>query len=513
MSSRPSRMMGLAAAALLVAGPAVAQKAKNTVRYPIEEAGSTIDRYEAPGSFANHWEPTVFDNLISFDPKKGQFVPAIAKSWAQPDELTYEFELRDDVKFHDGQKLTADDAVYTLTYLTDPKVKLRYKQSWSWIKSIEKTAPNKFRIVAKQPDPDGLMWLAFGTPIYPKHLHEPIAASEKSTFGAKPVGTGPYRIVQMDKNVGVVAERYADFVPGAMKARPQVGRIVAEPMEDAGTQVAALLTDRVDVVANLPIDQAMALKDTGRFDVMLSPPRLGYIYLMYPTFAWTNAKQLADPRVRKAIVMAIDRKLLLESVYGPLAGQVAPTEGLCSKEQLGCGYTQMVPDYDPAGAKKLLAEAGYPDGFDVTISAYRDNAAHVTAISGMLRKIGIRAEVRAVHSTQRLKLIKEGAVQIGYWGWSGGNMFTVSPQIVRHLQSGEAEDPGFAKLADAPFSIMDDAERRKASARAFDYLNEKAYTFAMIPNREIFTMSKEVGILNPDDLRPMQISPHEFIWK
>ena len=80
-------------------------------------------------------------------------------------------------------------------------------------------------------------------------------------------------------------------------------------------------------------------------------------------------------------------------------------------------------------------------------------------------------------------------------------------------ESGEAEDPEFAKLADAPFSIMNDAERRKASGKAFDYLNEKAYTFPMIPNREIFTMTKEVGIRNPEDLRPMQISPHEFIWK
>ena len=131
----------------------------------------------------------------------------------------------------------------------------------------------------------------------------------------------------------------------------------------------------------------------------------------------------------------------------------------------------------------------------------------------MLRKVGIRMEVRGVHSSQRLKLIREGKVEVGYWGWSGGNMFTVSPQIVRHLQSGENQDPEFAKLVDAPFTIMDDAERRKASAQAFDYLTNKAYTFAMVPNREIFTLTKEVGIRNPDDLRPMQISPHEFIWK
>ena len=92
-------------------------------------------------------------------------------------------------------------------------------------------------------------------------------------------------------------------------------------------------------------------------------------------------------------------------------------------------------------------------------------------------------------------------------------MFTVSPQIVRHLQSGESEDPEFAKLVEAPFHITDDAERRKASAKAFDYLNERAYSFPMIPSRDILTATKDVGVRNPNELRPQLIGPHEFVWK
>ena len=491
--------------------PALAQKSKDTLRYPLDDGESYLDRYVTPGSFANQWEPSVFDNLIGFDPKKGQFVSQLAKSWSQPDPLTYEFVLRDDAKFQDGQKFDADDVVYTLNYLIDPKVKLRYKPSWAWIKSIEKLSQYKIRINAKEPDPDGLMWLAFGTPMYPRSLHEPLA--DKQAFGAHPVGTGPYRIVKIDKNAGVVAEKYDNFVPGPMKPAPQIGRIVAEPIGDSGTLVASMLTGQVDVAVNLPSDQAQALRETGRFDVTLSPPRLGYIYLQFPTAAWANAKPLADVRVRTAIAKAINRKVLLQAVYGPLADALTPTEGLCSKEQLGCGYSKLVPDYDPAGAKKLLAEAGYPDGFDISISGYRENAPHMTAISGMLREVGIRASLRTHHSSQRLKLIQDGKVEIGYYGWSGGNMFTVSPQIVRHLQTGEYEDPEFAKLVDPIFKIMDDGERRKAAAKAFDYLTDKAYTFAMITNREIFTHTKEVAIRDPKDLRPMIISPHEFIWK
>jgi peptide/nickel transport system substrate-binding protein len=247
--------------------------------------------------------------------------------------------------------------------------------------------------------------------------------------------------------------------------------------------------------------------------VVLSPPRLGYLFLQFPNAAWPKSKPLADVRVRTAIVKAIDRKLLLHSVFGELGKDMTPTEALCSKEQQGCGFTKPVPAYDPDGAKKLLVEAGYPDGFDVTISAYRDNLPDATAISGMLRKVGIRMSVRTIHTTQRQKMVNGGEVEIGYFAWSGGNTFSVGPQIVRHFQTGEYTDPAFAKLIEPIAAIMDDAERRKAAAKAFDYLTDNAYAFAMVPNREIFTLSKDLGIVRPTELRASQISPHEFYWK
>ena len=92
-------------------------------------------------------------------------------------------------------------------------------------------------------------------------------------------------------------------------------------------------------------------------------------------------------------------------------------------------------------------------------------------------------------------------------------MFTVSPQVVRHLQAGEYEDPEFVKLVDPVFTTMNDAERRKLAAKAFDRLNDMAYTYPMITNRELFVHTKEVAIRDPNDLRPMIISPHELIWK
>jgi peptide/nickel transport system substrate-binding protein len=501
------------AAAITIAAPATAQKSKDTLRYPIQNSQSTLDSYLAPSSFSNIWEPSVFNNLLGFDPAKGQHTPLLVKSWSQPDPKSYDFELRDDVTWHDGQKFSADDVVYTLNYLIDPAVRLRFKQNWSWLKSVEKLSQTKVRITTDSPIPDGLAWLSFGTPMLPRHLHEPLA--DKQTFGARPIGTGPYRLVQLDKNTGIVAERYAGFRPGPTNPAPAIGRIVSEPIDDSGALIASLLADRIDAVVDVPVEEALALQKTGRFVVMLAPPRLGYIFMQFPTAAWPKAKPLADVRVRKAIMMAIDRKVLLESVYGELSKDMEPTAALCSKEQLGCGYSMPVPAYDPAAARKLLVEAGYADGFDVTINAYRDNLEDATAISGMVRKIGIRMNVRTIHASNRQKSVNGGDVEVGYFGWSGGNLFAVGPQIVRHFQTGEYQGvDGDIKRLIAPLStLVDDGARRKATAAAFDFLTENALAYAIVPNREIFTMTKEVGILRPNDLRPSQISPHEFVWK
>jgi peptide/nickel transport system substrate-binding protein len=501
----------LAVAAVCAIQPAAAQKSKDTLRMPIGQAESILDPYLSPGTFHYIWAPAVYDGLLAFDPTKVAFVPQLAKSWSQPDPTVYEFEVRDDVKWHDGQAFSVDDVVYTIGYLIDPKVNLRYKANWAWIKSVEKIGPNKVRITAKHPVPDGMMWLASSTPIYPKHLHEPLA--DKQDFGAKPIGTGPYHITKMDKNTGIFAEKFASFTATPMKPAAAIGKLVAEPIPDPGTQAAKLMTGEADAVRDLPVEQALALAQTGRFDVTLSPPTLGYTFLGIPTAGWQRVKALGDVRVRTAIAKAIDRKALLNVQFGALAKGMEPVEALCSKEQLGCGYTKLTPEYDPAGAKKLLAEAGYPDGFDVVISTFPQNATEATAVSGMLRAVGIRASVRTHPIANRVKMLADGQIDIGYYGWSGGSVFEVSGQIARHFQTKEYEDPDLTKMADDTMLLMNDAERRKAVAAVFDYTTDHAYAFPMLPNRVAFTHTKELQLTQINEMRAAHVAVNEFRWK
>jgi peptide/nickel transport system substrate-binding protein len=490
--------------------PAIAQKSKDTLRFPLSEAESGLDPYLLPGSFNNTWEPSVWDNLLGFDSKKVEFVPLIAKTWSQPDALTYEFELRDDLKWHDGEKVDADDVVYTMNYILDPKVNLRYKSNWAWLASVEKLGQYKVRLKAKFPAPDGMMWMAFNTSVFPEHAHGPLA--DKGLFAGKPIGTGPLKIVKIDKNTGIVAERNPNYQSSRAKQAAPIGRIVAEPLPDVGTVVAKFLVGEVDVTRDVPPDQSAALRDSGRAEFTLSPPALGYSFMGFPTLGAQNVKALGDARVRLAIMKAIDRNALVRAQYGDIGKDLRPAEALCSKEQLGCGYTKMVPDYDPAGAKKLLAEAGYGDGFDVQISTFSSNVTEVTAVTGMLRAVGIRATVRTHPTANRVKELSAGKVDIGYYGWSGGGMFEVSSQIVRHFLSKEYEDPKLVEMAEATGSMMDDAARRKEVAKLMDYAHDQAYAFPMVPNRVIFTHTKEVKLL-ATDLRNGQVNPHEFGWK
>ncbi len=505
-------LAAVAAAATAFASPVLAQKAKDTLRFPILDGETILDQYLSPGAFHYTWGPAVYDSLVGFDPKKGEFLPFLAKSWSQPSPTTYEYVLREDIKWHDGQAFDADDVVYTLNYLTDPKVNLRYKAQWTWIQSVEKLGAYKVRITAKKPVADGLMWMSNSTTIFPEHLHAPL--ENKQDFGARPIGTGPYKVTKLDKNAGIFLDKNPNFVATPAKSAATIGKVIGEPIPDAGTLVAALLVGKADLAFDVPVDQAAELRASGRFESTLAPAAVAYSFVGFPTAAWPNAKPITDPRVRLAIAMAIDTKALIDVQYGELGRSIKPSDGLCSKEQLGCGFTKLKPAYDPAGAKKLLAEAGYADGFDIIISTHPTSVVPATAVSGMLRAVGIRASVQPHQIVQRVQLVNSGKVQIGFYGWSGGALFETSGNIVRHVGSKEYDDPTLTEMANATFGIMNDAERRKEVAKVFDYIHDKAYAFPMVPLRSIYTHTKEVKLDVTDEIRESQLpSVHEFAWK
>src|SRR5215475_7745833 len=142
-------LIALAALAAPV-GPVSAGKADDTLRIAVTDWWSTLDPYQFPLDEAAVFYKTIYEGLVGYDERAHKFVPRLAKSWKRIDDRTLEFELREDVKFSNGDPFTADDLIYTIEYLGDPKTMVRFKDRYDWIEKAEKLGEHKVRITSKQ---------------------------------------------------------------------------------------------------------------------------------------------------------------------------------------------------------------------------------------------------------------------------------------------------------------------------------------------------------------------------
>ena len=500
--------------AIGVAGPVSAQKAKDTLRTAFQNPIETIDLYLEPGPENALLTRTIFDGLVFFDERQNVFKPLLAKAWRQPSPLVYEFDLRDDVKWHDGQAFGADDVVYTVNWLIDPKSKYRNPTDFNWIQSIENLAADKVRITAKEPFAPALVRAAYSILIYPEHVHAKLA--DKADFGRAPVGTGHYRLTQVDKNKGILAQRVDTFAHGGdYKVKSNIARWSIIPAPDVATQQAQMLVGNIDYARGIDREQAkeiaQALKGaiTGVFG-------LNYTYALFDAKGRSGVEALKDARVRKAIMMGINRKELMTlagaDTANPLLG------GLCFKSQQGCGFTAEQASYDPAAAKKLLAEAGYANGFDLEVTTYAGSTAEFgKAVAGQLRQIGIRTNVDIRTLATARKKIQEGKIQLLVGGWSQGGL--PDPQgTVRLFASppGDSDDyfadDLLGKLGGEVNAILDDKERRAQVARLFDRMTEQTYVVPLVQTPQTFVHTAEI-VLNPSSFNPYGADMQDFRWK
>jgi len=482
-------------AGLLFGAPAHAQKSKDTLRHLITLPVTTVDNYFDPRPEVQFLEEAAYDNLISYDGKKGDFAPLLAKSWKIVDDTTYEFTLRDDVKWSDGQAFDADDVVYTFSWLTDPATKLRFKSNWGFIAKVEKTGPYSVRMTTKQPTPHALARLTAQSVIVPEHVHGKL--ENKELFGAKPVGTGPYRFTQVDKNRGVIAELRPDYPQATnVKRKPTIGRLEVRAVGDTGSQVAELITGNVDLIRDVPIDQAEELGKDPRFAATGVDP-IAITYFLLDMKGRTGNKALTDVRVRRAINMAIDTAPLLKLAGGNIIDLKRP-EAFCNKEQRGCGFSRPQYKHDPAQAKKLLAEAGYANGFDLEIVARDTGRETAEAITGQLRAVGIRASVKLLSFAAYRQYQTEGKQQALVSGWGGGNIPDVASTLAFLFEPGGRDYAGvdaWFKLADEAGREMDDTKRRAIVQKLSDDVTDQAYLTMLTSAPSIWVHSRDLALV------------------
>lgn len=330
------------------------------------------------------WTP--YDTLIRRDfLNDNVHVPMLAKSWTQISDTELELNLRDDVTFHNGDPFTADDVVFTFERLfsgDDPDV-VEAASYFSTFEKVEKVADHVVRITTTAPDPVIINRLAsWGAWIVPKKYIEEVGIDEFRRTG---MGTGPLKFVSFTPDTEIVLERYDE----CWDALPPVKRVVFRVIPEVAARVTALANNEVQLITNVPPDQAASLAENPDVDVrevILSNTHV----LVYNT----NNAPFDNKLVRQALNLGIDRELIIEAIWGGKARAKRSHQF----EEYGALYNPDRPltPYDPERAKALLAEAGY-NGELVqyqTAAGYYTNTEQVgQAIVQMWQEIGVNAEI------------------------------------------------------------------------------------------------------------------------
>ena len=494
-------------AALLGISPAFAQKNQDIARFPMTEPVSVISGYYSLGRENSFFLSAVHESLVYHDAMNGRFAPLLAKSYKRIDPTTLEFELREDVKFHNGEPFTADDVIATLDFARDRKNGVQLPNRFSWIKSIEKLGPYKLRFVSEQASAVDISNLEGTYILNKKYL---LSLAEPKDYGRAPVGTGPFKITMFDDNKGIMASRNDEFT-GLQSKRARIKGVLGLPIHDKETQVLSLLTGKIEAVRDPNEDQLKEFGKDPKF-ATTSLPAMYMTYMMFDAAGLSGKTEMKDARVRRAMVMAIDRDALRKTVVS--GGDAAKLmDGMCFREMIACDYATKPPAYNPAEAKKLMAEAGYPNGFDIELTARPATKDAAVAVTGYWRAIGINAKIDLVNINGWRTKRNNGKIE-AYFGerpmdepdvsyavdvlFSPKRDFSGDPMVVTIFDNGPAE--------------TDEVKRKELYRTWFDRVNEQHYMLPMTTLPQTFIHSGDIEVATSKDI-PYQVNVGVFGYK
>jgi len=500
---------GLLAASL--SAPALAQKSKDTLLLGTQDPFATVDAYIQPAVEVAQFGRVVLGRMVIYDEVNGTFLPELAKSWSRPDPASIDFELRDDVVFHSGNKFAAEDVKYTIDYLLDPKVPLRFKNRYNWIKSVEVLGPHKVRITMHEPLAVDMFNLAYSFSFYDSAIHKKF--DEKADYGrVSPSGTGSYKVISVDANAGVVVERFEPALKSFKHLRAPIKRIQSVPVPDRQTQIAKLITGEVNVITNVTEDMAAELAKQKNITVTPTPSKR-LMYITIDAAGRSANKAFTDLRVRQAFIKSIPRDQIAKNFVAGYEIAEVP-KSICFEKNVGCAANTTPPAYDPEGAKKLLAEAGYPNGLDMVFSVYQPFRHVAEAVVGEIRKVGFRATLESmplsVYTARRAKgeLTTLLAAYPTFTQPNVENIFDV-------FFGGERDysgDPEIMKIA-AKGAVESDITKRTAIYReALDLVNLKSYVYPMIEQPMVVAHSADLRIVkSAHSVADVRID--DYTWK
>jgi peptide/nickel transport system substrate-binding protein len=365
----------------------------------------------------------LFDTLVLVDPD-GKLVPGLAESWRALDDTTWEFKLRRGVVFHDGSPLRAEDVLFSLdrpaTLTSSPGPFTAYTRQITAKRAIDEHTIQLKTAVPYGPLPLDLSSIFIISKNAAQH-----ARPEDFDSGRALIGTGPFRFAGFVRGDHVDLVRNDAWWGGRVPWDKLRFRIITAP----APRLAALLAGDVDVMESVPTADVAKLKTNPKFTVAQR--------VSWRTIFWTVDQQprpspqvagndgqplernpLADVRVRRALSMAIDRKALVERT---MEGLALPASNIVAPGIFGYNAALPVERHDPEGAKRLLAEAGYPDGFRLTIhgpnNRYINDERVVQTVAQFFSRIGIKTSVQTLPLSVYFRRARAGEFSVALLGW------------------------------------------------------------------------------------------------
>jgi peptide/nickel transport system substrate-binding protein len=469
--------------------PASAQKSADTLRITWRDAVPDVTPYYnqlRTGLVLGH---QVWDSLVYRDPETFQLKPLLAESYKWVDETTLEFTLRPNVTFHNGDKLTADDVAYTInSILTDKQVST--PSNYAYLDHATKVDDSHVRVELKRVFPAALDYMAMTLYIMPKAYREKVGPQE---YSQHPIAAGPYKITKVNGATEVDMERYEGYYADSPKGKPAIGKIVIHEVPDSATEMAEMLGGRADWIWKFSPDQFDAV---GRMPNLQATraESMRVEYLGLDAAGRTGADNpLTKDKVRQAVVYAIDRATMARQL---MQGGSRAIDTPCYPTQFGCNPGAAVHyPYDPAKAKQLLAEAGYPNGFDTELVTY-DLPQWGGAVQGYLQAVGINAKIvqLQVAAVVQRSLAGQNPMELGSWGsYSVNDVSAILPNYFTFTGNDYTRDPEIRKLVEAGSATVDPDQRRKAYTGAIKLITEKASWVPIFTHTVTYGYSKQLS--------------------
>jgi peptide/nickel transport system substrate-binding protein len=495
------RIALLAVLLIAVSCPAHAQPAQITIAQPAE--ATTMDPGRSTQVLTVNYFYNLYDSLTRWDAAL-QLQPSLATAWRAVSDTTWEFTLRPGVKFHDGSAFSAEDVRATLERNLQPG-KTVVTPGFTTIETVQVVSPTVVRIVTKKPDPLLPVRMAqMGAQILPARL---ITDDGVKELARRPVGTGAYRFVEWIKDERLVMEANREWW-GWEGRPPAIDRVIWKAIPDDFPRLVALEKGEVDIVTNVPPDRIKAIAE-GRSTRIVTTPATRTV-----TF-WMNATQppLSDARVRKAMHYGLDVPAIVRSLY---AGMGKPFSGGLADTDFGYNAALKPYPHDPARARRLLGEAGYARGIDVTLfagSGTMVNDKHLLEVMGdMWSKVGIRARIEMMEMAARQRMNNDRTVP-------PSGLLLINPQSTLLDADGSlwrlfhpsgfggkywvGSQPGqrFHELMETARYTLDSAKRKQLYAEATRIIHEEKPWLELFQEVVVYGTSRRVSFKPRADYR------------